>query len=414
VRLRDAVLTSVIADGRLGVITLPGDWMTKVVSAPGTVARVPPGLLVVAAVAIALVLPVQAQAAPPQPDARAYLVVNASTGEVLAARSPHARVPIASITKLMTVLVALEHVRLGDVVRVDKVSAAVGESTINLRAGERITVHDLVAASLIQSANDAASALASYAGHGSTARFVALMNAKARALGLHDTHFVRPDGLDANGEVSSAADVVKLAEVAMHNATIRRIVGERSAIISGGRHLQTWDDLLGTFPGLIGVKTGHTADAGWCQVAAARGRGLTIYTAILGSPTRSRRNDDLTALLAWGLTQYRIVPLVQTGRTYASAAVGWGRKPVPLVAQGTLVRSVRLGRPFVERVTAPAVLALPVRVGQVFGEVRVYQDGRLVGGRKLVAAVPARRPGLTGRVGFFAARTVHHVWSWLT
>jgi D-alanyl-D-alanine carboxypeptidase (penicillin-binding protein 5/6) len=370
--------------------------------------------LLVAAVAIALVLPAQALAGPPNPDARAFLVVNASTGEVLAARNPNARVPIASITKLMTVLVALDHAQLRDVVRVDRTAARVGESTINLRAGERITVHDLVAAALIQSANDAAVALARYVGHGSTTAFVGLMNAKAQELGLRDTHFVLPDGLDAKGEFSSAADVVRLAEVAMHNTTIRRIVGERSAIIAGGRHLTTWDDLLGSYPGLIGVKTGHTNDAGWCQVAAVRGPGLTIYTAILGSPTRSRRNADLSLLLTWGLSRYRVTPLVQIGRAYARAEIGYGRKPVALVAERPLVRSVRLGHPFVERVTAPAVLSLPVVAGQVLGRVRVYQDGRLVGSRRLVAAGAASRPGLTSRVGWYAGRTVHHLWGWVT
>jgi serine-type D-Ala-D-Ala carboxypeptidase (penicillin-binding protein 5/6) len=370
--------------------------------------------LSVAAVAIALVLPAQALAGPPNPDARAFLVVNASTGEVLAARNPNARVPIASITKLMTVLVALDHTQLRDVVRVDRTAAKVGESTINLRAGESLTVHDLVAAALIQSANDAAVALARYVGHGSTTAFVGLMNDKAQELGLRDTHFVLPDGLDAKGEFSSAADVVRLAEVAMHNPTIRRIVGERSAIIAGDRHLTTWDDLLGTYPGLIGVKTGHTNDAGWCQVAAVRGRGLTIYTAILGSPTRSRRNADLSLLLTWGLSRYRVTPLVQSGRAYARAEIGYGRKPVALVAERPLVRSVRLGRPFVERVTAPAVLSLPVVAGQVLGRVRVYQDGRLVGSRRLVAAGAASRPGLAARVGWYAGRTVHHLWGWVT
>ena len=370
--------------------------------------------LLVAVAATTLLLPAAASAAPPNPEASAYLVVNASTGDVLAARDPHARVPIASITKLMTVLVALEHARLDEVVRVDRAAASVGESTINLRAGERITVHDLVAAALIQSANDAATALAQYVGHGSTPAFVALMNAKAKELGLHDTHFVRPDGLDARGEYSSAADVVRLAEIAMHDPTIRRMVGERTATIEGGRRLTTWDDLLGTFPGLIGVKTGHTDKAGWCQVAAARGDGLTIYTAILGSPTRSRRNSDLSLLLAWGLSRYRVTPLVQAGRTYARAAIGYGRRPLALVPERQLVRSVRLGQPYVERVTAPAVVSLPVAAGQPLGEVRVYQGGRLVGSRPLVAAAPAARPGLVRRVRWYAGRTVHHLWGWVT
>src|SRR5439155_24779915 len=231
----------------------------------------------------------------------------------------------------------------------------------HLRAGERISVHDLVAGALIQSANDAADALADYVGHGNRAAFVKLMNAKARALGLQDTHFVRPDGLDAPGHASSARDVLRLAQVAMHDADVRRIVGERTAIIAGGRVLHTWNDLLGRFPGLIGVKTGHTGAAGWCEVAAARGRGLTVYAVVLGAPTRADRNEDLTELLAWGLSRYRVVPVISTSRAYARVQLGYGRTPLELVAQRELVRSVRLGRPLVERVVAPAATTLPVR-----------------------------------------------------
>ena len=228
------------------------------------------------------------------------------------------QVPIASITKLMTVLVALERTEPDDVVVVDRRAAAVGESTIHLRAGERVTVHDLVEAALIQSANDAANALALHVS-GSVPAFAELMNRKAAQLGLRDTHFVRPDGLDVAGHVSSARDVTKLARVAMNDPTVRSIVRLRNAE-AAGRHLFTWNDLLGRFPGLIGVKTGHTSAAGWSQVAAARGRGLTVYATILGAPTRSSRNADLSQLLAWGLSRYRVVPLVQEGRVYARAS----------------------------------------------------------------------------------------------
>src|SRR5206468_11557803 len=117
-----------------------------------------------------------------------------------------AHVPIASITTLMSVLIALEHTRLNDVVTVQRAAAEVGESTINLQAGERISVRELLAGALIQSANDAADALADYVAHGDRARFVAMMNVRARQLGLADTHFARPDGLDAPGHVSSARD----------------------------------------------------------------------------------------------------------------------------------------------------------------------------------------------------------------
>ena len=125
---------------------------------------------------------------------------------------------MASITKLMTVLVALDHASLDDVATISRHTASIGESTINLRPGERVTLRDLIRAALVQSANDAANAIAAFVGRGSVGRFVELMNARARALGLTDTHFANPDGLDAPGHVSSARDVTKLARVAMRVA----------------------------------------------------------------------------------------------------------------------------------------------------------------------------------------------------
>src|SRR5204862_1020768 len=127
------------------------------------------------------------------------------------------RVPIASLTKLMTVVVTLERARWNDVVRVRSDAADVGESTVNLRAGERLTVGDLIKAALIQSANDAADALADYVGHGDAGAFVRLMNAKASELKLDRTHFTRADGLDARDHYSTALDVTRLAEVAMRD-----------------------------------------------------------------------------------------------------------------------------------------------------------------------------------------------------
>jgi len=370
-------------------------------------------LRLLAVVTVALAFAAPAFAAAPSVDARAYLVANASTGEVLLTHSAHARVPIASITKLMTVLVTLEHARMDDVVTVSPRAASTGEESIHLHARERISVHDLVAGALIQSANDAADALADYVGHGNRAAFVALMNAKARALGLQDTHFVRPDGLDAPGHVSSARDVLRLAQVAMHDADVRRIVGERTAIIAGGRVLHTWNDLLGRFPGLIGIKTGHTELAGWCEVAAARGRGLTVYAVVLGAPDRAVRNDELSELLAWGLSRYRVVPVIAESRVYATARVEYGRKAVPLVAPRDFIRSVRLGRPLVQRVVAPATLALPVRKGEHAGKVEIMLGGNVIATAPLVASRSVSRPGPGGRLSFYAGRTAHHVWSFL-
>jgi D-alanyl-D-alanine carboxypeptidase (penicillin-binding protein 5/6) len=367
--------------------------------------------LVAAAAALALAAPVLG--ARPEVTGRSYLVENGATGEVLLARASRARVPIASITKLMTVLLTLEHAHLGDLVTVSPEAAAVGESSANLRAGERLTVRELLEAALIQSANDAADALADYVGKGSRARFVAMMNARARQLGLRDTHFVRPDGLDAPGHVSSARDVTFLARLLMHRPAVRQIVRQRAATIPGGRTLHTWNDLLFSYPGILGVKTGHTSTAGWSEVAAARRRGLTIYATLLGSPDRGIRNAGLVGLLDWGFSRYRQVDAVVKGRAYAYAELGYGRKRLALVAAASLVPQVRVDRPLVRRVVAADVAVLPVARGQSLGHVRIYQHGRLLGLVPLVASRSVPRPGLPGRVGWYAGRTLHHMLGWL-
>jgi serine-type D-Ala-D-Ala carboxypeptidase (penicillin-binding protein 5/6) len=360
------------------------------------------------ALAAALAVAVVAAAAPPPVDAEAYLVQNGGTGEVLASHDASERLPIASITKLMTAIVALERASLDDVATVSSFTASVGESTINLRPGERVALRDLIRAALVQSANDAANAIAAYVGRGSISRFVGLMNARARQLGLNDTHFVNPDGLDAPGHVSSARDVTKLARVAMNKPFIRetvRLVDTTAA----GRSLHTWNDLLSTFPNLIGVKTGHTDGAGWSQVAAARGGGVTIYATLLGGETREGRNADLARLLAWGLTRYRTVWAIDGSRRYGSVRTAYGRSRVRLVAAKPALRVILVERPLLERVVAPVEVALPVRRGQTLGEVQVLDRGRVLARSPLVAANAVDRPGRLGRIGFYAGRTLDHL-----
>jgi serine-type D-Ala-D-Ala carboxypeptidase (penicillin-binding protein 5/6) len=368
--------------------------------------------VLVPAVLAALALAAPALAAPPSVHARAYFVENASTGEPLAAYHARERLPMASTTKLMTVLLTLEHARLGATVTVGP-GTSVGGSSIYLRPGDRLTVRDLVEGALIQSANDAAVALADYVGHGNRARFIAMMNRRARQLGLRDTHFVRPDGLDAPGHYSSARDLTLLGRVLMRKPFVRKTVRMRSATIAGGRRLATWNDLLGTFPGVIGVKTGHTGNAGWCQVAAVRGPGLTVYATILGEPTRSERNDDLAKLLRWGLSRYRVTTVIGRHRAYATAEAPYGRGPVRLVAEHGVRTAVRVGRSLREEVVAPSVVALPVRRGQSFGTVRVYDRDRLVGSSPLVAAKAVADPGVAARVSWYAKRVGKTIKGWL-
>ena len=342
---------------------------------------------------------------PPPVQAREVLVADGRTGEVLYQRDADRRMAMASITKLMTAIVTLENARPGDMVTVLPQAVAAGESSIFLTAGEKLRVRELLAAALIQSANDSAYALAAHVGDGSVRRFVAMMNAKAEELGLEGTHYVRPDGLDTPGHYSTARDTLELARLAMRQPLIRRLVRMRTAEISPNRQLETWNDLLSTFPGLIGVKTGHTDRAGWSEVAAARRGPTTVYAVILGSPSRERRNADLTKLLEWGFDQYVSYEVVRKGERYATAAVPFAEdERLDLVAAAGASELVRLGdgSQFVERVLAPEMVELPVHKGQKLGEVVVLEGDREVARTDLVATRDIPEPSVGARMRWYA------------
>lgn len=360
--------------------------------------------LLLVLVALAAASPAEAAVDPPPSSARAVLVATGK-GEVLYARNAARELPMASITKLMTAIVVLDRKRPGDLVTVRATAAAVGESSVHLQVGEKLTVRDLLAAALIQSANDAAFALAAGTA-GDVSRFVGLMNAKARRLGLTHTRFVRPDGLDVPGHYSSARDILKLARTAMKKPLVRRLVARRSAKIGGGRSLFAWNDLLGRYPGLIGVKTGHTNAAGWCQVAAARRDGVTIYTVVLGSPSRARRNADLASLLAWGQDLFGRVQVVSRGQTYATSAIRLREDRLPLVAARAVSVVVRVDQSLVETVVAPGLVSGSVAAGARLGEVQVTQRRKVVARAPLVAARRVEEPGFGHKLSWYSERTL--------
>jgi D-alanyl-D-alanine carboxypeptidase (penicillin-binding protein 5/6) len=374
-------------------------------------------LLAVVAV-LALAAPVHAssagaQTAEPRIAAASWYLVG-EDGAVLARSAASAPRAVASITKLMTAIVALEHARTSDVVRVSPSVTSIGESTVYLRAGEELTVADLVRATLIPSANDAAQALALHVGAGSSSRFVELMNAKAAELRLTDTHFVNPHGLDEAGHVSSARDATVLVRHALGIPFPRDALSRTSVTLPGGRTFPTTDDLLVGWGPLLGGKTGHTRGAGWSQAAAAKRAGVTVYGTVLGSDTRASRNEALRALLAFGLDQYHRVEVVDAARVYATAETGYGRPDVELVAQRPAVATLRSGKPLVERVIAPSALALPVAERAVVGRVELYDGDRLVASSNLVTAAAVDDAGFFEKVQWYATRTVANAWGIVT
>lgn len=352
--------------------------------------------------------------APPLEVSAAAWYLVGEDGAVLAQRNAHERRAVASITKLMTAIVTLERAGLSETVTVRPRSSVIGESTAHLRAGERLPVSSLLRAMLVASANDAAEALALHVGRGSDERFVALMNEKARALGLDETTFRNPHGLDEAGHLSSAEDATLLVRYALGIPFIRDALDRSTVVLPASRELETTDDLLDSWPPLIGGKTGHTADAGWSEAAAAHARGITVYGTVLGSNGRTERNEALEELLSYGLDRYRRVAVIDASRVYAEPQTGYDRPAVELVAPRTLVRTVRQGKPLIERVIAPDLVELPVRRGQQLGRVEVYDGGRVIASSRLLAAAAVSEPGALGKAAWYAKRTAQNLWGIVT
>jgi D-alanyl-D-alanine carboxypeptidase (penicillin-binding protein 5/6) len=367
------------------------------------------GVLVVA-LAIVLVVSVRPAAAdPPSVRAPAAILVEPATGDVVFQRDARDERPIASTTKLMTALVTLEHAKLGKVLTTVRYRGAPAESVIGLRAGERMTVADLMRGLLLASANDAAATLAARIG-GSRARFVRLMNERARQLGLDETRYANPIGLDEAGNHSSAEDLVKLTLILRRNEFFRAVTNLPSATLRTGsreRTIVNRNVLVRSVPVVNGVKTGHTSTAGYVLVGSATRKGVTVVSAVLGDPSEAARDADSLALLRYGLRRYRRVAAVRRGATYATAKPRFGDERVPLVATRTVRRTVRRDeRVRIRVLDAPAQVEGPLPAGVRMGTIELRWRGRTIDRVGLVTgrAVPA--PTIMQRLGGLIGRTV--------
>lgn len=246
----------------------------------------------------------------PQVQARAIYMIDGNNNTVLANINANTPFPMASTAKIMTAIITLGSVGLDQKVTIpqDAVDHAVNASgsSAYLVQGDVIKVHELLYGLLLPSGADAATALADYVS-GSTPAFVQAMNNKAAALGLTNTHFVDPDGLTIDGTVSttSAVDLTNLANYALGNATFATIVQQTAHDLPATQfhhkyHWDTTNGLLTSFPGVIGVKTGHSSVAGYCLAFAASRNGHYLIGAILGSSQEEQRNIDVGNLLNWG------------------------------------------------------------------------------------------------------------------
>jgi len=328
----------------------------------------------------------------PRPSAPAYILVEPATGDVVASRRAdgrRARRAIASTTKLMTALVAVERLPLGRTIAAVRYRAAPVESVLGQRAGERFTVADQLRALLLASANDAAATLAVRAA-GSRARFVRLMNAKAREVGLRDTRFANPIGLDDPDNFSTPADLAKLALVARTHPFLRATMDRARVTLRSGdrpRTVVNRNTLVRTQPFVTGVKTGRTLEAGYVLIGSGTRADVSVVSVVMGAATEAARNADTLALLRHGLRRYRRTAVVRRGEVLARARLAHRDETVALVAGRGLRRTARRGEELPVRVLgAPAQIDGPLPAGAQVGEIEVRQRGAVVGRLPLVTA----------------------------
>jgi D-alanyl-D-alanine carboxypeptidase (penicillin-binding protein 5/6) len=365
-----------------------------------------PGVRAAAALACVLTLaalPARALASsPPKLDVKAAVLIEAGTGKQLYGMNSRAELAIASATKIMTALVALEHARLGQVFAAPAYALAAVDSQIGLQAGQRMDVADLIAAMMLPSADDAAHDLAYNIGGGSVNRFVAMMNARAAQLGLTRTHYSTPVGLDTRGNHSSASDLVALARYALRTQPfLRHVVAMPKAKVRIGDQTRTvtnLNGLVGRVSWVNGVKTGHTLGAGYVLVGSGTRGGMTLISAVLGASSESAREADTLALLKWGFANFRLASPVRTGTLVTRLPVrGRDGLRAALLAAGSSTLVVPKSARLTTVLHVPRELRGPLRKGAVAGSEVVLQSGVPVARipLRLARAVPAPAPGVT-------------------
>nr|WP_226869295.1 serine-type D-Ala-D-Ala carboxypeptidase DacD [Serratia marcescens] len=370
-----------------------------------------------------ILLPLAAQAAgttphfptmtPPAIDAASYVLMDYATGQVLAAGNADERRNPASLTKLMTGLVidhALDQHKIGldDVVTVGKDAWAQGNpvfkgsSLMFLKPGDRVTVRDLSRGIIIDSGNDACVAMADYVA-GSQANFVKLMNEKSAQLGLQNTHFETVHGLDAPGQFTTAGDLAVIARaIIMSEPAEYHMYSEKSLTWNGitqqNRNGLLWDKTLH----VDGLKTGHTASAGFNIIASATEGDRRLIAVVMGGKSSKGREEQARKLLNWGLRDFTTVHLFNAGQSLGEEPVWYGknhRLPVGSAQNQSLsLPKNEAGKLKAQYVITAARLEAPIGKGQTVGEIRISDNGQVVKTLPLVALQAVPQGGVFSRL----------------
>lgn len=355
-----------------------------------------------------------------EPDlvAVAAFLMDPDTGDILYEKNADQPLPMASTTKIMTAIVAMENASLNEQVTISNSASGVGESSVWLEEGEVLSVEQLLYALLVQSANDAAAALAEFVG-GSEAGFLEMMNQKAVDLGAENTHFANPHGLDQEGHYSSARDLAIIAEYAMREPLFREIVKSDGYQIPWPGHpwnrvLENHNRLLEMYPYATGIKTGYTFGAGRCLVASALKEGRELISVILNSDDYW---NETIQLMEYGFGSFSRVEYAYSGQPLAVVEVGrFPTKKVNAVATSDLAFTVR--RDHLDQfITAMMYyrewLPYPVTDGQEVGYLVAGEGSKYEREAVLVSDAYRLSPGILVRILSFIAAVFGLWWSWI-
>ena len=317
---------------------------------------------------MAAALPISAKAI----SAQKAILMDGNTGRILYEKNADNRSLIASTTKIMTALVICEQCNVLDRMRIPKEAVGIEGSSMYLQEGEVLTLQDLLYGMMLHSGNDAATALAIYCG-GTVEGFAELMNDKAQSLGMTDSHFVNPHGLDAPEHYSTAKDLAILAREAMKNPIFSATVSTKS-VSAANRRLTNHNKLLWRVEGANGVKTGYTKAAGRILVSGAKRNGRQLIAVTIDAP-----NDwnDHSAMLEEGFSRYTQRKLIHKGDVLGTQDVAWGTNETVsywAIAQGEVISIALPGNGFVYA---------PISEGQWAGNAHILVDGEKVGAIEL-------------------------------
>lgn len=327
-------------------------------------------------------------AAAPSVSAKSAVLIEAESGRILYTKNSFCKLPMASTTKIMTALVAIESGDLDRKVKINDAAVGVEGSSIYMAKGEVLTLRQLLYALMLASANDAAAAIAYEVGD-SIEVFAELMNQKAAELGLSSTHFTNPHGLHDENHYTTAYDLALIARAALENDIFREICSSKTKTLpmgdgKGTRYLTNHNKLLRYYKGAIGVKTGFTKVSGRCLVSAAERDGMRLIAVTLNAPDDWR---DHTALLDFGFESYERLTVAECGKFSVSLPITGGNSS-QVVAVNSERISVLLPKSHSEieyKIEANRPIFAPIQKGKEMGIVRVLCEGKEIASSPLIA-----------------------------